>query len=203
MDTGTFLPPAMIAALFSFAVITSVTPGPNNIMLAVSGVNFGIRRTAPHMAGITTGVLLIFIATGLGLGTVFSHYPLVRQAMQILGILYTLWLAWKIATAGSLGGGDLPHPMRYGGAFAFQWINPKLWLMAVATVALYVRPGHTLADTAVVTATLGVVNVPVMLLWAGFGTGLRDMLRVPSRIRVFNIVMGLLLAASVAAFLRI
>jgi threonine/homoserine/homoserine lactone efflux protein len=203
MESGTFHSPATMAALFSFAFVTSVTPGPNNIMLATSGVNFGIRPTVPHMAGITSGLLIIIIATGLGLGTVFSHYPLVRQVLEVLGILYTLWLAWKIASAGSLGGGELPHPMRYGAAFAFQWVNVKLWLMAIATVALYVRPGHTLADTATITAVIAVINVPVMLMWAGFGAALKDMLQIPARIRVFNIVMGLALAASVEALLRI
>src|ERR1700760_2238517 len=105
--------------------------------------------------------------------------------MQVLGILYTLWLSWKIASAGSLGGGDLPHPMRYGAAFAFQWVNVKLWLMAIATVALLLPPGHTLADTATVTAVIAVINVPVMLMWAGFGMALREALQVPGRIRVF------------------
>jgi threonine/homoserine/homoserine lactone efflux protein len=202
MENGTFLPPAMIAALFSFALVSSITPGPNNIMLAVSGVNFGLRRTLPQMFGIFTGLMLIVTAIGLGLGFVFSHYPLVRGAMRIGGILYTLWLAWKIASAGSLGGGDLPHPLRYGAAFAFQWVNPKLWVMAVTTVALYVRPGHTLADTALVSVLLAAINWPAMLLWAGFGAGLRDILRVPGRIRAFNIVMGLALAASLIALLR-
>jgi threonine/homoserine/homoserine lactone efflux protein len=202
MESGTFLPPAMIAALFSFALVSSITPGPNNIMLAVSGVNFGLRRTLPQMLGIFTGLMMIVIAIGLGLGFVFSHFPLMRQALRIGGIVYTLWLAWKIATAGSLGGGDLPHPLRFSGAFAFQWVNPKLWVMAVATVALYVRPGHTLADTASVTLLLASINWPVMFLWAGFGAGLRDMLQVPARIRAFNIVMGLALAASVLALLR-
>jgi threonine/homoserine/homoserine lactone efflux protein len=203
MNDGTFLSPAMLAALFSFQLVTSITPGPNNIMLATSGVNFGLRRTFPQMAGINSGLLLIIIGTGLGLGTVFSHYPLVRQLLEALGIGYTLWLSWKIATAGSLGGGELAHPMRYGAAFAFQWVNPKLWLMAIANVALYVRPGHTLADTAVVTVLLASINVPVMFLWAGFGVGLREMLQNRARIRVFNIVMGLLLAASVLALLRL
>ena len=203
MTDSTFLSPAMIAALFSFAFVTSVTPGPNNIMLATSGVNFGVRPTIPHMAGITSGLLIIIIGTGLGLGTVFSLYPLVRQGLEVLGIAYTLWLAWKIASAGSLGGGDLPHPMRYGAAFAFQWVNVKLWLMAIATVALYVRPGHTLADTATVTGVIAMINVPVMFLWAGFGAALKESLKRPGRIRVFNIVMGLLLAASVLALLRI
>jgi len=202
MENGTFIPPAMIAALFSFLLVSSITPGPNNIMLAISGVNFGLRRTFPQMLGISAGLLLIIIGIGLGLGTVFSHYPLVRQALRIGGIVYTLWLSWKIATAGSLGGGDMPHPLRFSGAFAFQWVNPKLWVMAVATVALYVRPGHTLADTALVTGLVVLINWPVMLFWAGFGVGLRDMLQNPSRIRVFNVVMGLALAASVLALLR-
>jgi threonine/homoserine/homoserine lactone efflux protein len=203
MENGTFHSPATIAALFSFAFVTSVTPGPNNIMLATSGVNFGIRPTIPHMAGITSGLLLIIVGTGLGLGTLFSLYPLVRQILEVVGVVYTLWLAWKIATAGSLGGGDLPHPMRYGAAFAFQWVNVKLWLMAIATAALYVRPGHTLADTATVTLVVAVINVPVMFMWAGFGSALRETLQLPGRIRVFNIAMGLLLAVSVAALLRI
>jgi threonine/homoserine/homoserine lactone efflux protein len=203
MDSGTFLPPAMIAALYSFALISSITPGPNNIMLAVSGVNFGVRRTLPQMAGISSGLFLILILTGLGLGTAFSYYPPVRQIMQVLGILYTLWLSWKIASAGSLGGGEMPHPMRYGAAFAFQWINPKLWMMSVTAVALYVRPGHTLADTLLVTGVLATINVLVMFLWAGFGAGLRDLLKVPSRVRIFNILMGLLLAASVLALIHL
>jgi threonine/homoserine/homoserine lactone efflux protein len=202
MQSGTFLPPAMIAALFSFALISSITPGPNNIMLATSGVNFGIRRTVPHMAGITAGVFLAMVACGLGLGAIVSAYPPIRRALMVLGILYTLWLSWKIASAGSLGGGALPHPMRFSGAFVFQGVNLKLWLMTITLAALYVRPGHALADTALVTLALTVINVPAMLFWAGFGAGLKDFLKIPGRIRVFNVVMGLLLAATVIALLR-
>jgi threonine/homoserine/homoserine lactone efflux protein len=202
MDNGTFLPPAVIAALFSFALISSITPGPNNIMLATSGVNFGIRRTVPHMAGISAGVLLAMIASGLGLGALISVYPPLRRALMILGIGYTLWLSWKIASAGSLGGGALPHPMRFSGAFVFQGVNIQLWLMTVPIAALYVRPGHALADTALVTAILAIINVPAMVLWTGFGAGLKEFLKVPGRIRAFNIAMGLLLAATVLALLR-
>ena len=202
MADPAFLPLASIAALILFAAVTTVTPGPNNIMLAVSGVNFGIRRTLPQMAGIELGVFLIDIICGLGLGTLFSHYPGMRLGLQILGGLYTLWLAWKIASAGSLGGGDMARPMPFAGSFAFQWINPKLWTMAITTMTLYVRPGHTIADTALITAILAVINLPAMLTWAGFGAFLRDMLRIPGRIRVFNIAMGVLLAASVLALIR-
>ena len=202
MQSGTFLPPAMIAALFSFALISSITPGPNNIMLATSGVNFGLRRTVPHMAGITVGVLLAMLTSGLGLGVAVSAWPPLRRGLMILGILYTLWLSWKIASAGSLGGGALPQPMRFAGALAFQGVNVKLWLMTVTLAAIYVRPGHALADTAPVTFILALINVPVMLLWTGFGAGLKEFLQAPGRIRAFNVFMGLLLAATVIVLLR-
>src|ERR1700734_2954795 len=103
MEDSTFHSPAVLAALFSFAFVTSVTPGPNNIMLATSGVNFGMRRTGPHMAGSTSSALRVIIPTGLGLETVFSHYRPIRQSREIVGVIYTMWLAWKIATADSLG----------------------------------------------------------------------------------------------------
>jgi threonine/homoserine/homoserine lactone efflux protein len=194
--------PTLLAALFIFAAVSSVTPGPNNILLMVSGVNFGIRRTVPQMAGIFTGLVLILAATGLGLGFVFSHFPVVRVGLMLAGIAYTLWLAIRVAAAGSLGGGTLAHPLRYPASLAFQWVNPKLWAMAVTAVALYVRPGHMLADTALVTAIFSLINIPAMLIWAGSGAGLRQTLQAPGHIRIFNIAMGLLLAASVLAFLR-
>jgi len=202
MDSGTFLPPAMIAALIPFAIVITVTPGPNNIMLAASGVNFGLRRTLPQMAGIELGVALIAIAVGLGLGLVISRFPALRAGLQILGGLSTLWLAWKIASAGSLGGGALPHPMTFPAAFAFQWVNPKLWTMAITTMALYVRPGHAVADTGLVTIILLIINIPAMLVWAGFGMGMGGLLQTPHRIRIFNIAMGLLLVVSVLLIFR-
>jgi threonine/homoserine/homoserine lactone efflux protein len=202
MAEPSFLPPAMIAALVPYAFVAAVTPGPNNIMLAISGVNFGLKRSVPQMAGIQAGVVVIDMAVGLGLGLLFSRYPALRTVLQILGGVYTLWLAWKIASAGSLGGGDLPHPMTFPASFSFQWVNPKLWTMAFTTMALYVRPGHAFADTSLITLIIFFLNVPSMLIWAGFGAGLREILTVPAYIRAFNIVMGLILAASVLALLR-
>jgi threonine/homoserine/homoserine lactone efflux protein len=202
MDDAALLPTATIVALCWFVLVNSITPGPNNIMLATSGVNFGIRRTLPQMAGVFSGVVVITIAIGFGLGSLFNEYPVVRDVLRVAGIAYILFLAWKIASAGSLGGGDLPHPMRYGGSVLFQGVNVKLWMVAVATVALYVRPGHILGDTAQVTAVYALVNVPCMFVWAGFGAALRDFLKVPARIRAFNIVMAAALAASILPLLR-
>ena len=203
MPTDPAFSPTLLAALFVFAAVGSITPGPNNIMLMVSGVNFGIRRTVPQMAGIATGLYLITAAVGLGLGFVFSHFPVVRIVVMLAGVGYSLWLAWRIATAGSLGGGTLAHPLRFWPSVTFQAVNPKLWATAISAVSLYVRPGHTLTDTLLVTCTFAVINVPAMLVWAGFGVGLRQALQDPRRVRIFNTVMGLALAASVLAFLRV
>src|ERR1700733_10704576 len=131
MPTDPAFTPTLLAALFAFAAVNSVTPGPNNIMLMVSGVNFGIRRTVPQMAGIFSGVFAIVAATGLGLGFLFLHFPLLRVTLMLAGILYTLYLAARIMLSGSVGGTSLAKPLSYAGSVLFQAGNPKLWARAV------------------------------------------------------------------------
>jgi threonine/homoserine/homoserine lactone efflux protein len=198
---ATFLPPAMLLSLCWFAFIGSITPGPNNILLAASGVNFGIRAAVPQMAGIFLGIVAVTLASGFGLGAVFSAFPMVRGVVRVLGFTYVLWFAWRIASAGSLGGGALPHPMTFGTSLSIQPLNLKLWMTAIATVALYVRPGHTAADTVTVAAAFALLNLPCMFVWAGFGAMLRAALQVPGRIRVFNLGMAAALVASVVPLL--
>lgn len=200
MDAA-FLPPAMLLSLCWFAFIGSITPGPNNILLAASGVNFGVRASFPQMAGIFTGIVAVTLASGFGLGAIFAAFPALRDAMRVLGFAYVLWFAWRIGTAGSLGGGDLPHPMTYGTSLSIQPLNLKLWMTAIATVAIYVRPGHTASDTVTVAAAFALLNLPCMFVWAGFGAMLREALRVPGRIRVFNFGMAAALVASVVPLL--
>jgi threonine/homoserine/homoserine lactone efflux protein len=200
MDAA-FLPPAMLLSLCWFAFIGSITPGPNNILLAASGVNFGVRAAVPQMAGIFLGIVAVTLASGFGLGAVFSAFPMVRGAVRVLGFAYVLWFAWRIASAGSLGGGALPHPMTFGTSLSIQPLNLKLWMTAIATVALYVRPGHTAADTVTVAAAFALLNLPCMFVWAGFGAMLREALQVPGRIRVFNLGMAAALVASVVPLL--
>lgn len=200
MDAA-FLPPATLASLCWFAFIGSITPGPNNILLAASGVNFGVRASLPQMAGIFIGIVAVTLASGFGLGAVFAAFPAVRGAMRVLGFAYVLWFAWRIASAGSLGGGELPHPMTFGTSLSIQPLNLKLWMTAIATVALYVRPGHTAADTVTVAAAFALLNLPCMFVWAGFGAMLREALKVPGRIRVFNFGMAAALVASVVPLL--
>ena len=129
MQLETFL------ALILFAFTTSITPGPNNMMLFASGVNFGFARTIPHMLGIGAGFLSLLIAVGLGLGALLRSVPVVYTALKFAGGAYLLWVAWKIGTSRSLSDGKAgAKPMTFLGAAAFQWVNPKAWVMAVTAM---------------------------------------------------------------------
>jgi threonine/homoserine/homoserine lactone efflux protein len=192
------MPPDTAAALVSFAFATSITPGPNNIMLTASGVNFGFARTIPHMLGIGAGFMALLVAIGLGVGMVFAALPQFGTILKLVGAAYMLWLAWKVAHAVPLreAGGQRSRPMTFLEAAAFQWVNPKAWVMALGAMAVYVRPDHAMSDIIAVTLVFGAVNVPSVGTWAAFGHALRDVLREPRKIRIFNIVMALLLVAS-------
>jgi threonine/homoserine/homoserine lactone efflux protein len=193
------LPLDTALALLSFAFVASITPGPNNIMLTASGVNFGFKRTIPHMLGIGAGFMALLLAVGFGIGVVFTLFPPLKTVLKVAGATYMLWLAWKIANAGS--GGDREqqrsHPLTFWQAAAFQWVNPKAVVMALGAMAVYVRPDHLVTDVLTVTLIFGLVNVPSVGTWAGFGHVLRNALREPAKLKLFNIVMALLLVASI------
>ncbi len=185
---------AMIA-LAAFAFATSATPGPNNMMLLASGANFGLRRTVPHMLGISGGHALMVFLVGIGLGALAAE-PRVALALKLAAVGYMVWLAWRIATAAP------PEPGRPGGrpftaaqAAAFQWVNPKAWAMALSATTVY-APGPGAADMAAVAAVFAAVNLPSVAIWAALGQGLRGWLAVPGRLRGFNLGMAGLLLAS-------
>ena len=185
-------------ALMSFAFVAAMTPGPNNIMLTASGVNFGFARTIPHMIGICAGFVALVLAVGLGVGAAFTALPEAKTVLKVVGAAYMLWLAWKVATAAPSDADERrAAPMTFWQAAAFQWVNPKAWVMAVSAMAVYVRPLHALADVGAVTVAFGLVTVPAVVTWAAFGHVLRRVLRDPAKVRVFNIAMALLLVASV------
>lgn len=191
-------------ALVTFAFVSSITPGPNNFMLLASGVNFGFRRTIPHMCGIGVGFFTLLIGVGFGLGALFSTFPQLHVALKIVGGIYLLWLAWKIATARSMSSEKAARarPMTFMEAAAFQWVNPKAWIMAVTGMALFTRPEAPYLSVLFVATAFAFVNFPSVSTWAGFGTALRGFLASPARLKWFNIAMGVLLAASVVPMLR-
>ncbi|MGH6855663.1 MAG: LysE family translocator [Aestuariivirga sp.] len=192
----------LFVALVIFAFVTSVTPGPNNLMLLASGVNFGFKRTIPHMAGIGIGFTVMVIAVGLGLGKLFEAYPAIYTALRVAGGLYMLWLAWKIANSGPVGEGrSAGTPLSFVQAALFQWVNPKAWVMAVTANATYTLPDNYLWSVLLVGLVFGAVNLPSVSTWALFGTGLKHVLNNPRVLRVFNITMAVLLVASLAPLL--
>lgn len=184
-------------ALTIFALVTSVTPGPNNLMLLASGVNFGFRRSIPHMLGIGAGFTLMLVLVGFGLGQIFVTYPPLFVGLKYAGGLYMLYLAWKIAHSGPIDGGKQnATPMTFVQAAAFQWVNPKAWVMAVGAMAAYTVPAQFALSVLVVAAIFGLVNVPSISVWTLFGTVLRRWLSDSKALRIFNWTMAGLLVLS-------
>ncbi|NVI08469.1 LysE family translocator [Paraburkholderia sp. JPY454] len=180
-----------------FALVTSITPGPNNTMLLASGVNFGFRRTLPHLSGISVGVVLLMLSVGVGLGEAFAHFPLLYTVLEVVSVAYLLYLAWKIGTSGELKlrNGER-RPMRFHEAIAFQWVNPKAWMM-VLTAATTIHLSNSFGMNAVaMAAVFYVIGFPCICVWAGFGTAMREVLSNPKRLRIFNVAMALLLVGS-------
>ncbi|MGO4350761.1 LysE family translocator [Rhizobium sp. RAF36] len=197
------MPLDTFAALVLFAFTTSITPGPNNMMLFTSGVNFGFRRTIPHMLGIGAGFLSLLLAVGLGLGAVLHTVPALYTALKFAGGAYLLWIAWKIGSSRSLSEGKTSAaPMSFLSAAAFQWINPKAWVMAVTAMATYTNPDLYVVSVLIVGLAFALVNVPSVSTWAGFGSALRDWLSDPVRLKWFNITMALLLVLSLWPMLK-
>lgn len=181
-----------------FALVTSITPGPNNTMLLASGVNFGFNRTIPHMLGITCGFFVLVVAVGFGLGAVFKTYPMLYTVLRYVGAAYLLYLAWKIAHSGPVSESEKgdSKPISYLGAAAFQWVNPKAWIMAIGAISTYTPMQGYFTNVLVIAAVFALINLPSVSVWAGCGTLLRNVLKDRRWLRVFNWGMAALLVAS-------
>lgn len=198
------LPYAALFAAMTFALVMSITPGPNNTMLLASGVNFGFRRTLPHMMGITSGCMVMMIAIGLGLGRLFARFPVLYSVLEIVSAAYLLYLAWKIAASRALSVGTVDKdPMTFFQAAAFQWVNPKAWMMVVTGVTAYRLNDNLLINAVLLAAAFAVVNLPSISIWAAFGLAVRRFLSSPSVLRAFNWTMAaLLIVSTVPTFLH-
>jgi threonine/homoserine/homoserine lactone efflux protein len=199
----------MFGALLVFAAVMSGTPGPNNMMLLASGVNFGFRRSIPHMLGISFGVMLLLLAVGFGLHEVLKRWPVFFTVIKYAGGAYLLWLAWMIANSGPMedGTGEAKgrpkgRPMSFIEAAAFQWINPKAWVMAVGAIATYTTESAYTLTVIIIALVFGVVSGPSTGTWTVFGMALKRFLADPKANRIFNIVMALALVASLWPLVR-
>lgn len=192
-----------LSALVVFALVTSLTPGPNNLMLLTSGVNFGFRRTIPHMFGIAAGFCVLLLSVGFGLGALLSALPSLAFALKVAGGTYLLYLAWRIAFSRSLGsqGSGTGRPLTFGEAAAFQWVNPKAWAMALTAMAIHTNADFPVLSVVAVALAFALVNLPSVSVWAGFGQVLGGWLAEPVRLKWFNLAMGVALALTLVPML--
>ena len=192
----------LLSALL-FALVSTVTPGPNNIMVMTSGLNYGVLRTLPHFFGICLGFPTMVVAVGVGLGAVFEELPFLHNVIKVVGIGYLLYLAYKIATTRS-GPAEVEHshPLTFIQAALFQWVNPKAWVMAVGAMAAFTTVnGEVLAQALWISLAFFMVSFPCVGLWLMGGAALRNWLKQPKQLRLFNITMATLLVLSVLPML--
>ena len=220
-----------LLAITLFVVSTTITPGPNNIMIMTSGLNYGISRSLPHLLGICFGFPLMVLAIGLGLGTLFEQYPGIHEVIKYLGIAYMLFLAWKIATSHTdVNKTRAAKPLSFIQAALFQWVNPKAWVMSVTAMSVYTNPANytftvlligwfifsTLAEASytsvaadaylqalIIALTFLLLSFPCVGLWLFFGLSLKNILASETQQKYFNFGMGAVLAASVLPMLTL
>ncbi|ORM74168.1 hypothetical protein HA48_05415 [Pantoea wallisii] len=179
-------------SFFSYVTVMSITPGPNNLLLATSGVNFGFRRTLPMLFGILLGCALQMLLASVALEMLLHWMASIRLPLTAIGCSYLLWLSWKIFRAGAPQTRERPRPMTLMGGICFQAVNPKAWLMVTNVALMYAN------SNGVLTVILGfaALNLPCILIWAALGDQLRSHLQVAWKRQAFNSVMALSLVAT-------
>jgi threonine/homoserine/homoserine lactone efflux protein len=194
--------PDHLLALVGFAFASSITPGPNNLLVLTSGLNHGVARSLPLIAGISFGFVVMLIAVGVGLGSIIQSNPGIHSAVKFFGLAYMLWLAWKVAasapTLNSEDGVSAPKPLSALTGAAFQWVNAKAWAVALSAIAAFAVPDAVPESLARIAGVYSIVAFTSLTVWAAFGTLMRRLVDSPSKMRAFNIVMALLLVASAA-----
>jgi threonine/homoserine/homoserine lactone efflux protein len=189
---------SLLIAFIVFAAVMYFTPGPNNIMVLSSGLTYGFRPTVPHIAGITFGCAFMVAAVGLGFGTVFVAYPVLQTILKYVGAAYLVYLAATIATSEPItpGRADGRRPMTFWSAALFQWVNVKGWVMVIGTITAYAGIASfpwNIAIQVVLCLLLGVVSTSI---WTLSGSSLRSLMSSPRAVKAFNVVMAVLLLAS-------
>ncbi|WP_420569296.1 LysE family translocator [Thalassovita sp.] len=192
---------SLLTALAAFAFVSSITPGPNNLMLMTSGANYGFLRSVPHMLGVAVGFTVMIVIVGLGLMQLFERFPLAHQVLTWVSVAYLLWLSWKIATA------KMPdtrahsgRPMSFLQAALFQWVNPKAWQMALTAITLY-APDRSGLAVGIVALVFGLINLPCVSSWVVLGQKMQRVLSSNARLMAFNWTMALLLVATLFSVL--
>lgn len=187
----------ILTALAIFAFVSSITPGPNNLMLMNSGANYGFKRTLPHALGVGIGFTVMVALVGLGIMQLFDIFPISYQILKVLSIVYLLYLAGKIAMSSSSieTRNSNAKPFTFVQAAMFQWVNPKAWTMALTAISVY-APTKSLGAVLFVSLVFGLVNFPCISGWVVLGQKMQVFLTNKKRLRVFNGSMAALLVLS-------
>jgi len=193
-----------LPALILFVIPAAFTPGPNNLLIMSSGLNFGVRKSMPHLLGICFGFPAMVIALGLGAGFLFARFPVIHEAIKIAGVLYLCYFAWRIATAEpSSDQHSRSKPFTFIEAALFQWVNPKAWVMATSAIAAFTTVGADLnLQIAVIVGVFFVMTWPSAGVWMLFGVGLQRILSSAKHQRIFNMSMAILLLLSMSGIIR-
>ncbi len=196
---------AMLISIATFTLSTVMTPGPNNIMLLSSGLTFGYKRTMPHIFGVMFGFAFMVILVGLGMGVVFEKFPVIFTVLKVVGILYLFWMAYKIAS--SDGGYDVnevdkSNPFTFFQAAAFQWVNPKAWIMAITAISVFVTSNeNSLLQVFTISFIYLLSGVISTNSWALGGVVLKKVIKDKKSVKIFNVTMAVLLVVSVVPFI--
>lgn len=181
-----------LISLGIYCALMSGTPGPNNVMLATSGANFGYRRTLPHILGINAGVFGLTLVVCLGLGSLFTRYPQLHTGLKVVGAIYLVYLSWKLAGAGLVESAAGARPLSFFEGAAFQLVNPKSWMKAATIATVFMPITLTPLSGAILVSVIGfVVGFPLISVWTLFGVAISRFLKTPLRLRIFNASMGL------------
>ncbi len=183
--------------LLLFALSTTFTPGPNNLMIMNSGMNFGIRRSLPHYLGICLGFPVMVLMVALGLGAIFMKYAWIKHILKIIGSLYMLYLAWQILRSNKATMDSTRKPLSFIQAVLFQWVNPKAWLMAIGTISIFSMANNNFNNAVIISLVYFFMCIPCIGTWLLFGKFLQHILRKPNQRVAFNILMAVALVASI------
>ena len=189
----------LLIGLIGFALVSAFSPGPNNLMLLSSGMNFGWRKSVPHILGIAIGFPVMIFGVGMGIMQIFEAYPVSLVVMKVLSAVYLIYLAYKIASTRP-SGVDLEvkntRPLTFVQAAAFQWVNPKAWAMALTAISAYTIANNMLFSVFTVIFVFLAVGMMSANSWTIIGLKLRTFLSNPTAFRAFNIGCALILVAT-------
>lgn len=193
---------AWLLAIVLFAISTSFSPGPNNLLLVTSGAKFGLSRTWRHIMGVAFGFPVMVAVIAIFLGAVFQALPWLHTALNYVGAAYLLYLTWKLLMAdGSVKEGNVGKPIGFVEAALFQWVNPKAWVMGTGAIAAYTTTAGFGVEVAAIVVVFTIVGLGSSVTWASFGSFIARFLHTPARMRAFNIALGLMLLASIVPIL--